>query len=502
MKTSAWWSWKTGVILLLALAVAGAAAWWVTSDEPAVSYRTGRIERGPLQATVSATGAVNPVTQVSVGTQVSGQIKALYVDFNSEVKAGQLIAQIDPETFDYRVRQAQADVEAAQAAVMTAQANVVAVQANASRARVDLIEAQRDLERKRMLVERQFIAQSEGDKAQALVNTSTEALRAAEAQLGVARAQVRSAEASVAQRQAALAQARVDLARTRIVSPVSGIVIKRAVEKGQTVAASLQAPELFVIAQNLQDMQVDASVDESDIGRIRPGQKATFTVDAFPGQAFTGEIRQVRKAAQNTSNVVTYVAVVGFSNASGRLLPGMTANVRVVTEVRESVLKVPNAALRVRVPGLDPVIASAAASASASASASGSAPGTSAAQAAAASAPTAASAPLTTGAPSTAGAGPRGAAGGETARTAPRTAPARGRLHVLGDDGQPRVYPVRLGITDGSMTEVIIPAGSPEEAVLREGAAVIIGVTGGAAATPGASGAGGSSRSGGPRMMF
>ena len=130
-------------------------------------------------------------------------------------------------------------------------------------------------------------------------------------------------------------------------------MIKRAVERGQTVAASLQAPELFVIAQNLRDMQVEASIDESDIGRIRPGQKATFTVDAFPGQTFEGEIRQVRKAAQNTANVVTYIAVVGFSNASGRLLPGMTANVRVVTDARESVLKVPNAALRVRLPGLE-----------------------------------------------------------------------------------------------------------------------------------------------------
>ena len=487
MKKSAWWSWKTGVILACVLVVAGIAAWRVTSEEPEVSYRTSRIERGPLQATVSATGAVNPVTQVSVGTQVSGQIKALYVDFNSEVKAGQLIAQIDPETFDYRVRQAQADVEAAQAAVMTAQANVVAVQANASRAGVDLMEAQRDLERKRMLVERQFIAQSEGDKAQALVNTSAEALRAAQAQLGVAQAQVRSAEASVAQRQAALAQARVDLSRTRIVSPVNGIVIKRAVEKGQTVAASLQAPELFVIAQNLQDMQVDASVDESDIGRIRPGQKATFSVDAFPGQTFEGEIRQVRKAAQNTSNVVTYVAVVGFSNVSGRLLPGMTANVRVVTEFRESVLKVPNAALRVRLPGLDPVNARAAASASAASAAASSAPG----------AANTAGGPAA-GAPPTGAARPRGAAAGEAARMAP----ARGRLHIVGDDGRPRAYQVRLGITDGSMTEVIISAGSPEEAVLREGAAVITGVAGGATAPSGASGAGGPPRPGGPRMMF
>jgi HlyD family secretion protein len=144
------------------------------------------------------------------------------------------------------------------------------------------------------------------------------------------------------------------LQRTRITSPVDGIVIKRAIEKGQTVAASLQAPELFVIAQNLSDMQVDASIDESDVGRIRTGQKATFTVDAFPGQTFEGSVRQVRKAAQNVANVVTYVAVVGFSNVGDRLVPGMTANVRIVTESRENVLKVPNAALRVRIAGVEP----------------------------------------------------------------------------------------------------------------------------------------------------
>lgn len=346
-------TWIAGAVVL---ALAGGGAWWwmQRSGADAVQYRTSKIERGPISATVSASGAVNPVTQVSVGTQVSGQIRDLYVDFNSEVKAGQLIAQIDPETFEYRVRQAQADVDAARAAVMTAQANAAASRAAISRAQVDLTEAQRDQERKQSLVERQFIAQSEADKARALVNTMGEALKSAQAQAGVTEAQIKSAQANVAQREAALAQARIDLQRTRITSPVNGIVIKRAIEKGQTVAASLQSPELFVIAQNLQDMQVDASIDESDVGRIRTGQKASFTVDAFPGQTFEGEVRQVRKAAQNVANVVTYVAVIGFSNTGGRLLPGMTANVRVVTDTRENVLKVPNAALRVRIAGIEP----------------------------------------------------------------------------------------------------------------------------------------------------
>jgi HlyD family secretion protein len=355
MKTSSW-KLTAGGALLLALG-GGAAWWWAQGRAPEVSYRTGKIERGTLQATVSASGTVTPVTQVVVGTQVSGQIKELYVDFNSEVKAGQLIATIDPETFEYRVRQAQADVDASQAAVLTAQANAAASRAAVSRARVEHTEAQRDYERKKSLVDRQFIAQTEADKALALVNTTRESLASADAQAGVTEAQIKSAQANVQQRLAALAQARVDLARTRILSPVNGIVIKRAIEKGQTVAASLQAPELFVIAQNLQDMQVEASVDESDVSRIRLGQRATFTVDAFPGQTFEAEVRQVRKAAQTVANVVTYVAVLGFSNAGGRLLPGMTANVRVVTDVRENVLKVPNAALRVRIAGVEPAAA-------------------------------------------------------------------------------------------------------------------------------------------------
>jgi HlyD family secretion protein len=412
-----------GVVMLL---LAGAGWWWkqqAASD--AVQYRTAPLTRGSLQAGVAASGAVNPVSQVSVGTQVSGQIRDLLVDFNSEVKAGQLLARIDPETFEYRVRSAQADVDAARAAVLTAQANQIAAQAQVSRAQVDLIEAQRDHERKQSLVEKQFIAQSEADKSRALVNTSVEAVKAVQAQVGVAQAQVKTAQANVAQRDAALAQARIDLDRTRITSPVNGIVIKRAIERGQTVASSLQAPELFVIAQNLSDMQVDASIDESDVGRLRAGQKASFTVDAFPGQTFEGEIRQVRKAAQNVANVVTYVAVVGFSNVGGRLLPGMTANVRVVTDQRESVLKVPNAALRVRIAGLEPADAPAQA------------------------------APV--------------------ANTAASRASTRGRIFVMDGEGKPKALNVRLGITDGSSTELLLASDSPLAADLKEGAEIIVG---------------------------
>ncbi|NBX22485.1 MAG: HlyD family efflux transporter periplasmic adaptor subunit, partial [Betaproteobacteria bacterium] len=308
--------------VLVALLAVGAWWWTQQSGTGRVEYRTAAITRGNLQATVAASGAVSPVSQVSVGTQVSGQIRDVLVDFNSEVKAGQLIAQIDPETFEYRVRSAQADVDAARAAVLTAQANALAAQTQVSRAQVDLDEARRDSDRKQSLVEKQFIATSEADKARALVNTSLEAMKSVQAQVGVAQAQVKTAQANVAQREAALAQARIDLARTRITSPVNGIVIKRTIERGQTVASSLQAPELFVIAQNLSDMQVEAAIDESDVGRLQTGQKASFTVDAFPGQTFEGSIRQVRKAATNVANVVTYVAIVGFKNEGGKLLPG------------------------------------------------------------------------------------------------------------------------------------------------------------------------------------
>lgn len=336
----------------MVMAISTAALWWWLRPPIEPQYRTALLERGSLTATVAASGQVMPVTQVTVGSQVSGQIRELFVDFNSEVKAGQLIAQIDPQLIEFQVRQAQADLEAARSQVLIAQANVQAGQASVSKAQVDVAQAERDLARQQDLVSKGFIAASEADRAQSLVNTSTQLLRGAQAQAKVVAAQVQAAQATVLQREAALAQAQTNLSRTKITSPVDGIVIKRAVERGQTVAASLQAPELFVIAQNLRDMRVEVSVDESDVGRIQPGQKASFTVDAFPGQTFEGIVDQVRKSPVNANNVVTYVAAVNFANTSGRLLPGMTANVRMVTDTREGVLKVPNAALRVRLPDL------------------------------------------------------------------------------------------------------------------------------------------------------
>jgi HlyD family secretion protein len=334
-------------VVVLAL-IAGGGWWWSAGrKDDAPTFRTAKVEKGPITATVSSTGTVNPVTSVQVGSQVSGQIKELFVDFNSPVKQGMLIARIDPETFQYRVRQAEADLEAARSAV--------------GRAEVARINAERDLKRSKELVARNFVSPAELDRAQ-----STYDLAAAE---------LKTANAVVQQRNAALASSRVDLSRTEIRAPVDGVVIKRTVDVGQTVAASLQAPELFVIAKDLRDMQVETSIDEADVGRIRVGLRASFTVDAFPGRPFAGEVKTVRKAALNVQNVVTYIAIVSANNDRGELLPGMTANVRITTDSRESVLKVPNSALRFRPPGEAPADAKAAADKSASPGADGAAKG-------------------------------------------------------------------------------------------------------------------------------
>jgi len=322
----------------MVLGLGGYAAWrtWDGGgDSP--KYKLAKAESGPLTAAVAATGTLNPVVSVQVGSQVSGQIKEILVDFNSPVKFGQLIARLDPETYEHRVRQAQADVDAARAGQGVQQAEV-------ARARANLSNAQRDYERKKTLVEKNFISPAERDTAQ---NT----LDAARASLASAEAQVKNGEAVVRQREAQLAAARVDLERTSIKAPVDGIVVKRSIEPGQTVAASLQAPELFVIAKNLTDMQVETSIDEADVGRVRLGQKASFTVDAFAGRHFEGEVRQVRKAATVVSNVVTYTVVISAANPDLTLLPGMTANVRIITAQKDKVLKVPNAALRFRPTG-------------------------------------------------------------------------------------------------------------------------------------------------------
>jgi len=428
-------------LVLTVLLAAGAGAWWWSRAErnPEPQFRTAQIERGAIVATVTSSGTINPVGSVSVGSQVSGQLREVLADFNSQVRAGEVIARIDPETFRHRVAQAEADLLAARAQVLVQKSLVEARRADLARTEVALVESRRDLARSEDLVKRGFISEAERDKAVSLVLSQEQELAAGRAGIEVAIAQVRNSEAVVRQREASVAAARVDLERTVIRSPVDGVVIKRAVDAGQTVAASLQAPELFVIARNLSDMQVDTSIDETDIGRIRTGQTASFTVDAYPGRRFSGTISQVRMAATSVQNVITYNVIVTFSNAEGMLLPGMTANVRIATETREDVLKVPNAALRLRIAGLTDV-------------AGPSRPGETAGQTGT---PVHAAVPGQGGVPP-----PRPPVAGADIRGA-------GRIWLL-ENGEPRMVEVRTGISDGLTTEISASG-------LQAGATVIVG---------------------------
>jgi len=368
------------LILLIAVAVAVSVAimlyFYVGSNGNLPSFRFTRVESGPIISTVSSTGTVTPVTTVQVGSQISGQIRELYVDFNSKVQEGQVIARIDPENFESRVRQADAElavaranvtiqraaVERTRAELENAYAALAATKAQTEKARVVLVHAKRDLDRKRALHQQAIISKSQIDDVVAAHDQAhaqliaTEAQDKAQASIALSRkaqvkmsqAQVEHALAQVKQREAALHNSKIDLEHTVIRSPLDGLVIQRNVDIGQTVAASLQAPTLFTIAQDLRNMQVDTNVDEADIGRIQVGQRVTFTVDAFPGREFIGQVKQIRKAPQTIQNVVTYTVVVTAENQDQHLLPGMTANVQLVIDERKAVLKVSNAALRFR----------------------------------------------------------------------------------------------------------------------------------------------------------
>jgi HlyD family secretion protein len=314
-----WGLWAAAALVLVAV------LWWgrgLLKGEPAPEFTTAPAERGEVVAKVTATGTLSALVTVQVGSQVSGRIQDLYVDFNSQVKKGQLIAKIDPRLFLAEVEQQQA--------------NVMAAQANLTRAKVQAQDARRQARRADELSPRGLISQSERDTAQATADAAD--------------ASVVSSQAALAQARAALNRAQVNLNYTDIISPTDGVVISRSVDVGQTVAASLQAPVLFTIAQDLRQMQVNTSVAESDVGKLQAGMKANFTVDAYPGERFRGEVRQVRDAATTTQNVVTYDAVLDVTNEELKLKPGMTANVTFVYARREDVLKVPNAALRFRMP--------------------------------------------------------------------------------------------------------------------------------------------------------
>jgi HlyD family secretion protein len=310
------------VVLIIAILVVGLAiggyVFFNGERKVPIRYRSAVVERGPVISLVTSTGTINPVVLVQVGTQVSGMIKSLHADFNSVVKAGDIVAVIDPEPFRARRDQASSNLEMSKA--------------NVARVKTDLAQRKRELDRVKSLVAQQFVSQNDVDVAATNFQT-------AEAQVNVAGAQVKQAEA-------ALNAAELDLKYTVIRSPVNGIVVARNVEVGQTIAASFATPNLFLIALDLTKMQVDTNVSESDIGGISEGKEATFTVDAYPGYQFFGTIRQVRLAPINVQNVVTYNVVVNVDNRDLRLKPGMTANVSIVVAQRDAVLKVPNAALR------------------------------------------------------------------------------------------------------------------------------------------------------------
>jgi HlyD family secretion protein len=330
-----WWI-AAGVAGLIAIA----AIWFVFGrGAPAggLTIESEAAELADIRRSVAATGAVRARVTVEVGSQLSGQIAELTVDFNSPVEAGQIIARIDPQTYETRVREAEA-------AVATAEAQVALQRAGLQRVDANLRVAQEEFQRVESLRDR-------GIASNAAFEAGEAALESARSERAVALAQIANARASLQQREATLHGAQIDLERTIIRAPIDGVVINRAVDVGQTVAASMSAPILFTIAQDLSVVQIDAQVDESDIGEVRRGQTSSFTVDAFPGQTYDGEVDQVRLAATNASNVVTYTVVITANNPGQRLLPGMTANIDIVTGEREGVLAVPNSALRFRPSG-------------------------------------------------------------------------------------------------------------------------------------------------------
>lgn len=313
-----------------------------------VQYFTAEVESGDIQAVVQATGTINAVTTVQVGSQVSGQIAALSADFNSQVKKGQLIAQIDPSVFRTRVLQAEADLSNAQAGIKSLEADLVAAQANVEKARAGLREAELNLKRTLELFEQGIASVQQRDATEVAYETARANLQAVEAQVTQTKARLEQQHAQVKQRQAQLEQARLDLQHTVIKAPIEGTVIARNVDVGQTVAASLQAPTLFTIAQDLTQMLVYAKTDESDVGKIRVGAFATFKVDSFPKETFRGRVTQVRMNAYTVQNVVTYDTIIEFENPEQKLLPGMTAYVTIPIASAREVVRIPNGALRYR----------------------------------------------------------------------------------------------------------------------------------------------------------
>lgn len=368
------------ILLLLVVLIAGAGAWaYVARDdaetaESAQRYRTEKIQRGAIIAAVSASGTVTPTTTVIVGSQLSGQAVEILADFNSEVKAGQVMARLNRDTLMARYDAARADLAQAKAArqlsdaqaeknradAMRAEAQLNDVQAQLQRADAMLADAETTYERQKSLKARGIATDVTLQSATTQRNTLASAKRSAEAQIASSKAQIAalqadlkiveaqklSGDAQIAKTEAQVRQIEVDLGNSEIKSPVDGVVIQRNVELGQTVAASLQAPTLFLVAQNLKLIEIYVNVDETDVGRVKAGQDVEFTVNAYAARTFMGKVKQIRLGSQNVQNVVIYTTIVEVTNDDMALLPGMTANLRIFTERKPDVLRIPNAALR------------------------------------------------------------------------------------------------------------------------------------------------------------
>ncbi len=327
--------------LAVPVAAAGLAAAWMLDLGGAAKgrtvYDTVQVTKGAIRKIVSTSGPVRALVTVSVGSQLSGQVDSVKVDFNSEVTPGTLLATIDDKTFAAKVAQARADLTAAEAGLQNQEAALLKAE---SVERLSILNK-----------ERQGSLAAKGFSAQSALDSAVRDNEVAKADIAVAKAQIASAKATIQQRQAALDQALVDLERTTIRSPIEGTVISRTVDPGQTVAASLQAPELFKIAQDLSRIRIEAQVNEADVGAVSEGNLATFTVDAHPDRQFEGQVTQVRLSATELNSVVTYTVIIEAANDGRKLFPGMTANVAIVSDTRDGALRISNDAFRFKPKG-------------------------------------------------------------------------------------------------------------------------------------------------------
>jgi HlyD family secretion protein len=418
---------KRAGIIIAGLLIVGALVWFWLGGEPPVRYATVVVGRGDVVQTVGATGTLQAVVTVQVGSQVSGTIKELHADFNSVVKKGEVVARLDPSSFEAQVAQARA--------------NVVSAGANLEKSRAAVEDAKQKYERAKQL------------SAEGLIPTAD--LETAKSTYDGAVAQVEASQAEVTQSQASLKQAEVNLQYTVIKAPIDGVVIARSVDVGQTVAASLQAPVLFTIANDLTQMEVNASVDESDVGKLNTGQDVMFHVDAYPDRQFTGHLEQVRLQPTTNQNVVTYNTIITVANPDQKLMPGMTASVSVIVQKRENVLRIPAAALKFKMADRSGGGGGREGRVRPSGGSGASGPGAPA------------------GGPPGAGSGQR-RQGGQGAAASAADAGQRGMVYVLGDQG-PQPTRIVTGASDGQFVEV--------KEGLTEGASVVTGIESGTAAS-------------------